>query len=167
MGMERIIPARLKRFLREEDGVALMEFVMVMPITVLLFGVVVEGTRMFYSYQAAISGVRDATRYLARVAPLDICTSGGSLADYTTDLEDIVRETIDGGSLFPVGITVTSVTPTLSCVTGTYRVSPAPVASVRADLTITFPMAGFFKVAGIARPTVTTRVTDEHRIFGS
>ena len=39
---------------------------------------------MFWSYQMAIGGVRDAARYLARVAPADICnTAGATLDGYT------------------------------------------------------------------------------------
>ena len=155
------------RFLRNDSGAALVEFAILLPMLLLVFAMIIEGGRLMWSYQTFNAGVRDAARYLARVAPADICTSGGSVAGYTGKLEDIVKETFDGDSIFPSGITVTSVTPTLSCVAGTYRVSPAPVVQVRAALTVTFPFASVFSFAGQSLGTINTSVTDQSRVFGT
>ena len=140
---------------------------MMLPIMILLFAVTIEGCRMFWSYQAAISDVRDAARYLARVAPGDICTSGGSVAGYTSDLENIVRTGASGYGIFPAGLAVTGVTATLTCTSGNYRVSPAPVVEVTASLTITFPFADVFTFNGTARPTITTEISDQSKVFGT
>ena len=97
--------------------------------------------RLFWSYQAAIAGVRDATRYLARIAPADICTSGGSVSGYAGQLETIVETTISGAALFPAGVTVTSLTPTLTCVTSLgLRQASVPVVTVSANLSIAMPV---------------------------
>lgn len=63
------------RFLRDEDGVALVEFAVVLPMMLLVLAIIFEGTRLLLSYQAAISGVRDATRFLSRVVPATVCAS--------------------------------------------------------------------------------------------
>ena len=57
-------------------------------------------------------------------------------------------------------------TPSFSCVSGTYRVSPAPVGRVTANVTIQFPMGGVLDLFGSALSSVTTDVADNARIFG-
>ena len=78
----------------------------------------------------------------------------------------IVTENLDGASFYPSGVTVNSVTPSVSCITGTYRVSPAPVAQVTASITVNFAFSGLFTLAGQSLTTVTTTVTDQSRIYG-
>lgn len=128
--------SRLARFRRREEGVALVEFAIVL----LIFAVIIEGGRLFWSYQATILGVRDATRYLARVAPADICVSGGTVAGYQSKLENIVRNTSSGNAIFPGGITITAVVPSVNCVVGNYRGGQAAIATVTASLAVTFPL---------------------------
>ncbi|AZV78016.1 pilus assembly protein [Parasedimentitalea marina] len=167
MAHSNLIPLILKRFRCEERGAALVEFALMLPVMVLVFAVIIEGGRMMWSYQAAVSGVRDAARYLARIAPGDICTSGGAVVGYTTALETIVRRSTSGHLLFPSSITVTSVVPSLTCTAGVYRVSPAPVVSVTASLTITFPFADVFAFNGVSRATINTVISDQSRVFGT
>lgn len=159
--------ALVDRFRKCQSGAALVEFALLLPILLLLFAVAIEGGRLLWSYQTVVAGVRDATRYVARVAPQNICSSGGTLAGFTTDVERIVRQSIDGDTLFPAGVTVTSVTPALTCTPGIYRVSPAGIVQVTADLTVTFPFAGIFTFSGQTLNTVTTSVADQSRIYGT
>ena len=156
----------IQRLARDEDGAALVEFALVFPVMLLFFAVTIEATRMMWSYQMAIEGVRDAGRYLARIAPVDICETGGSLAGYVGQLREIVEEDIEGNLLFPSLITVSSVTPSVACIDGTYRTDPAPVATVSAELTLEFPFGGIFGLFGAALSSVTTTVTDTARIYG-
>lgn len=162
----RQIRGRLGRIARGEDGAVLVEFVLVFPVMLLFFALLVESSRLLWSYQMAIDGVRDAGRYLARVAPVDICLSGGSVAGYAASLRDIVESDIGGNALFPPMVTVNSVTPSVACVPGGYRTDPAPVATVSADLTITFPFGGILGMFGTNLTSVTTTVTDSARIYG-
>jgi Flp pilus assembly protein TadG len=156
------------RFRRNESGVALVEFAILLPMLLLVFAVIIEGGRLMWSYQSAAAGVRDATRYLARVAPLDICFSGAPINVYTSDLETIVGERLGGAAVFPTGITVTSVTPGLTCDTsGTYRISPTPVAQVTAALTVTFPFSSVFSLFGSTLGTINTTISDQSRVFGT
>ncbi len=156
----------LKRTFVDDDGAIIVEFAIVMPIMLLLLAVTIEASRIMWSYQSVIAGVRDAGRYMARVTPTDICISGGSVAGLTTTLKDIVSKDIGGNALFPTSITVNSVTPSFSCVSGTYRISPAPVGQVSANVSIQFPMGSFFALFGSNISTVTTDVADSSRIFG-
>ncbi|WP_170414592.1 TadE/TadG family type IV pilus assembly protein [Ruegeria arenilitoris] len=164
--MKTRLAESLKRFVRKDDGAILVEFGLVMPLMLLLLAVTLESARMMWSYQSVIAGVRDASRYLSRVTPADICTSGGSVAGLTTTLKGIVEDDKNANSLFPPSITVNSVTPSLSCVSGTYRVNPAPVGTVSANITIQFPMGNILSLFGSGLSSVTTDVSDTSRIFG-
>ncbi|GHF58962.1 TadE/TadG family type IV pilus assembly protein [Seohaeicola zhoushanensis] len=157
----------MNRLRRDETGAALVEFAILLPILLLLFAVIIEGGRLMWSYQTVVAGVRDAARYVARAAPQNICSDGGSLAGYADTVGDIVRESISGNALFPAGVTVLSVTPTLDCITGTYRISPVGVVEVSARLQITFPFASIFGFNGGTLGTVTTTVRDQNRVFGT
>ena len=64
----------------------MVEFAILLPILLLVFAVIVEGGRLMWSYQTVVAGVRDATRYVARAAPANICSTGGSLADIASDV---------------------------------------------------------------------------------
>lgn len=169
MARPRHIPfvRRLRRFLGAEEGAALVEFAIALPTMLLLFAVIIEGSRMMLSYQSAIAGVRDAVRYMSRVVPADICARGTSVAGYSTQLLSMVRDSRAGTSVFPDAVTVTAVTPSYACVSGSYRAGTVAVMSVTAELTMSFPFAGVFDLVGATRPDLTTTVTDRARVIGS
>ena len=157
----------IKRFINDCDGVVLVEFAILLPMLLLVFAVMIEGSRLMWSYQSTISAVRDATRYLARVAPVDICSSGGNIAGYTADLTEIITKNIDGATIFPTGINVDSVVPVLTCTTGTFRVNPAPVVKVTANITVTFIFGSVFSFAGGSLASVTTTISDQSKVYGT
>lgn len=161
---------RHTRFARDENGAVLVEFALTFPMMLLFLGLIVEMSRMLWSYQVAISGVRDASRYLARRVPLEICGGATStdvaLGSYDSQVTTIVGEKISGGTAFLPTVTVTDVAPTYSCKAGTYRVNPAPVARVTASLTMAVPMSAFFSFFGPIPSTISTTVSSEQRVFG-
>ena len=170
----RVLPSetffrKSRVFARAEEGAALVEFAMVLPMMLLVFAVIIEGSRMMYAYQSAIGGVRDATRYLARVVPGNVCAAGGSVTGHAPKLMSIVSQSTTGGAIYPGGVTVTSVTPSLACVgrSGTCRVSPAPVATVTAVVDIAFPFQGIFGLFGGTPAGITTTVIDRAKVFGT
>jgi hypothetical protein len=57
----------LRRVVGDDRGGALAEFMLGMIPLVIAFALIFEFGRAFWSHQAAIKGVRDATRYLTRV----------------------------------------------------------------------------------------------------
>ncbi len=160
--------ARVTRFLRREDGAALVEFAISLPLMLILTFLTFESMRLFWSYQAAIAGVRDATRYLARVAPADLCPGGGSVAAFEEQLTTIVSTAISGASPYPEGVAVTGLTPRLDCVTGLgLRQASVPVATVSADLSISLPFSQIMRAAGLAPATaIQTTVRDQARVYG-
>lgn len=171
MGHLHHIPQKLRfglnRFRRDERGVALVEFALLLPLMLVIFAVTVESARLFWSYQSTVSGVRDAARFLGRVVPSDICTSGGSVSGYTSDVTTLVTQGASGASVVVGGVTVNSVTPSYSCVTGDYRGGTVAVGQVSANLTITFPFASIFTLAGSTLGTIDVVVSDRSRVFGT
>ncbi len=160
------------RFLRDETGAQFVEFGMVLPLMLLFFAVTIEGARMMWSYQTVIAGVRDATRYVARIAPREICSTGPAISTYDSDLDFMIRtaRTDDpdvGTELFPSGIEVLWVSSALDCSATGFRADVAPIVEVTAALQITFPFSGIFRFWGGDRPTINTVVSDQHRVYGS
>ena len=171
---------------------ALVEFAIFLPVFVLSFFVIVEFTRTFFSYQGAIVGVRDATRYLARVAPAGICdgedfvdvdgnptnpagflvidgTTGAANAAATT----IIRRNMDneGGIELPDQVNLINVVATYECVItqpGEYRQNNVPLVSVAATFEVLFPLAGILELNGLEERLKISRVViDTARIFGA
>lgn len=145
---------------------ALVEFALALPLFLVLLATAVDGGRMLWSYQKAVAGVRDATRYLGRTADIDLCP-GGSVAGYADMLQRIVGNSVAGDNIVPTGVSVVSVVPTLSCPVGEYRNGPVGVATVTATLRITMPLSGVFELIGGDVGTFDATITDRTRIFGS
>lgn len=175
MGMRRA----LHTFRTDTSGVALVEFAIFLPIFVLALAVVVEGSRIFFSYQAAVVGVRDATRYLARTAPGDICTvwgdTGGLIEAEDSSMQAalvaIIDEAMDNErDELPDEVLRGTVAATWTCEAPpsgfVYRQSLVPVAQVSAEFTILLPLGSVFEWNGITLPTINHTVTDQSRIFG-
>jgi Flp pilus assembly protein TadG len=156
------------QFWQCEEGAILVEFAITLPLILILAFLSVESMRLFWSYQAVIAGVRDATRYLARVAPADLCTSGGNVNGYAAQLKAIVESTINGTALFPAGVTVTSLTSAHTCITSLgLRQASVPVATVSANVSITMPFSQVLRMVGAApAATITTTVRDQARVYG-
>jgi Flp pilus assembly protein TadG len=159
----------LHRFRRAEDGAALVEFAISLPLILVVSFGTIDSMRLFWSYQAAVAGVRDAARYVARGAPADICsTAGGNLSGYNTQVGTIIGSTIDGGAVYTGGVTFSNVSATLTCVGGlSLRQAEVPVARVSADMNIAMPFSGILTlVGGDGFGTITTRIVEDARVFG-
>lgn len=158
----------LRRFRRDERGVALVEFAIGFPLLLMLFAVIVEGGRMFWAFQAANTGVREAVRYLTRVAPIDSCDQSTDFSAYNSDLLAIVRDNVSGTSIFPPTMTVTSVTASYTCDTsGSFRTADPATAQVTAIVQVTFPFATIFQLFGGSLGTMNATVTDRARVIGT
>lgn len=168
----------LSRFVAKSDGATAVEFVIVLPVMLVCFALIVEGSRIFWNYQAAVGGVRDAARYLARVTNNDVCSgttpSLGSTA--SSDAKAIIERNLTSGkgtsAIFPSAVTLSTTTPpsaSLQCIgTDTTGLSvQVPVVRVNATVVVTLPMSNLLKFF-IATPNgqMVSTITDQSRIYG-
>ena len=164
--MTRGMTSFIKSFGKDQNGDALVEFGLVIPILFLFLAVVIDGGRMAWIYQTASYGVRDAARMVARVAPSDLC-SGGNVAVYDAMVTEIVTNSISDMSVIPNAARVIDVTPTLDrCVTGGYRNGTAAIVQVSAEIEIDYIWGGVFGLFGSALGPLTTEVRDQSRVYG-
>lgn len=166
--------ALLRRLGRSDRGALLVEFSIMLPLLILLFGVVVEGGRIMWSYQTAVAGVRDATRYLGRVVPSDLCetdATGATLAAYVDELTDRIENSISGSSVMPSMVTLSG-DPGVqieveSCTLG-LRVPQVAIVEVTATVVIQLPFKEMLEVTGTTFPdAITTTIADKTRVFGA
>ena len=172
----REIYSQWDRFRTDERGAVIVEFAITFPIMLVFFAFMIETARIYWSYQMAIGGVRDATRYMSRVLPLGSCIPLPSptvvvLEGSRGTVEDIVNLEYPGtntASVFPTAVTINSVTPTLDCSNAdTFRNGVPPIIEVRANLTIQFPLGFIFAWYDQNLVSVTTEVADSARVYGS
>ncbi len=162
--MRRLI-AHITRLKRCDAGAPMVEFAMVLPLILLFLAVIIEGGRITWIHQATAAGVRDASRMIARIAPVDLC-SAGTVGSYDTLATTIVTNQLGGSSVIPGGATVVDVTPTCVPRVGTYRVSPASVVQVTAEIEIDYIFGGIFGWFGDSLSSVTAEISDQSRVYG-
>ena len=175
----RRIISRIGRFGRREDGVALVEFALFLPIFLLAFFVIVEFGRTFFSYQGALAGVRDATRFAARTLDHRVCEgeldgAGATVSIGTAALPDatyqiVERNLLNEVDLLPTNVRIVQTSTSYRCVVtaGAYREDEVPIAWVAARIEIVLPLGEILELNG--RPiirNITTDIIDESRIFG-
>ena len=71
LSMPEGAPAKARSFWRDEEGSALVEATIVMPLLLSLFLGVFEFSWFFYNQQLVVSGLRDAARYMTRIELTD------------------------------------------------------------------------------------------------
>lgn len=173
MAMNRLLRIS-HRFRIGERGATAVEFAILMPVMMVCFGAITEGSRIYWNYQSAVSGVRDAARYLARITPADICgatvdTNHLPLPGGNAEATAIINRNVGTGAtnLFPLAVAVTNVTATYACPDLNLRTDPTPVARVRATVQIQLPFGTVFEIFGQRATTVVNSViTDHSRIYG-
>ena len=171
--MTCVVPHILGRFRRNQQGATAVEFAILMPIMMVCFGSIVEGARIYWNYQSAVSGVRDAARYLARITEPGICggpdTTAVAIPGGAARAEQIIARNVGSGStnLFPTAVSVSNVSASYTCPDLNLRTDPTPIAQVQATLTVQLPFSAVFEFFGNRRNTqMVSVITDQSRIYG-
>jgi Flp pilus assembly protein TadG len=164
---------KFEGFRRREQGATAVEFAILMPIMMVCFGAIVEGARIYWNYQSAVSGVRDAARYLARITDTTICGGASTIAvaipGGAARAQQIIARNVGSGStnLFPNAVTVTDVSASYTCPDLDLRSDPTPIAQVQATLTVQLPFSAVFEFFGNRTNTqMVSVITDQSRIYG-
>jgi Flp pilus assembly protein TadG len=154
------------RLIDDDRGGAIAEFMLGLVPLVFALALIFEFGRAFWSHQAVIKGVRDATRYLARVEdPSDPAAQTVAQRLLLTG-----RQAAGGvqrwssGSAAPMAVSITAI-PNAG---GTFR-GPATIrmVNVAANVELQLPMSGVFTLFGGAPlGVVTYSVGDTGRHYG-
>jgi Flp pilus assembly protein TadG len=156
----------LHRLISDDRGGAIAEFMLGLVPLVIALALIFEFGRAFWSHQAVIKGVRDATRYLTRVEdpsdPVAQAVAQRLLLSGQQALGGVERWS--SGSAAPMEVSITAV-PNAG---GTFR-GPATIqiVNVAANVELQLPMSGVFTLFGAAAlGAVTYTVGDSGRHYG-
>ena len=173
--MARLAAAKMMSLLGDDDGSALVEATIVMPLLISLFLGVFEFSWYLYNQQLVVSGLRDAARFMTRIELTDgnhdpCAQKDQNGALYAADAANIATtaQTDGGGSARVSGWTATDVT--ISCFSsaalddgryadGSTRMTIIDVATRFAD-----PSLGLFSSLGLKPPMLT--FSHEERFIG-
>jgi len=156
----------LKRLTIDDRGGAIAEFLLGLVPLVIAFALIFEFGRAFWSHQAAIKGVRDATRYLTRVEdPADPAAQAVAQRLLLTGQQAAGGvERWSSGSAQPMEVSITEV----ANADGTFR-GPATIriVNVAANVELQLPLSGVFALfGGTGLGVVTYAVGDTARHYG-
>ncbi len=134
----RVMSRRIRRFFNKTNGAALVEFTLIAPLLILLVCGLAEFANAMRQYHIMEKGVRDAGRYVARVAVAN-CTIPASAVSAARNLA-LTGQTSGGAFLLQTWNDPSTVTVAVAaCVNnsaGAYRgVEAMPVIEVTAAAT--------------------------------
>jgi Flp pilus assembly protein TadG len=161
----------LRRVWKNDEGSALVEGAVLLPLLfALLFGVY-EFSWFFYQQHLISTGLRDGARYLARSAPLCDATSPRWIARAANAKNLATTGSIAGGVPRVKGWSAALVVPRCTEIdnsSGAQAASPyrgGPVISIISMSTrFTEPSLGFFRLLGLPSPTIS--VVHSERMIG-
>jgi Flp pilus assembly protein TadG len=144
---------------RRDEGSALIEGALIVPVLMTLVFGVYEFSWYFYNQQLMTAGLRDAARYISRMADPSDATCGQ--ATYWPLAKNLATTSTTSGSGAARVSGWTSGNVTISCVvaptsTGVYVVNVSTAFSGQS--------LGFYSILGLAAPTVT--VFQQERVIG-
>lgn len=140
----------LKRFLAAEQGAALVEAAVILPVFLTLVGGVYEFGFFLYQEQLATSGIRDAARYLALTADPTSVTNQSSARNLA------VSGSISGGKPRVAGWETSDVSVSITSIdnaTGSYG-GGSVVQVVTVSTSFAGHTLGFLGLLGLKSPTI-------------
>jgi hypothetical protein len=140
----------LKRFFAAEQGAALVEAAVILPVFLTLVGGVYEFGFFLYQEQLVTSGIRDAARYLALTADPTSVTSQSIARNLA------VTGSIGGGKPRVAGWETSDVSVSITSIdnaTGSYGGGPV-VQVVTVSTSFAGHTLGFLGLLGLKSPTI-------------
>lgn len=161
-----MIMSLLNRLVTDDRGGAIAEFMLGLVPLVVALALIFEFGRAFWSHQAVIKGVRDATRYLTRVEDPNDPAAQAVAQQLLLTGQQAPGGTArwSSGSAAPMEVSVDAV-PNAG---GTFR-GPATIqmVNVAANVELQLPMSGVFALfGGSPIGVVTYSVGDTGRHYG-
>lgn len=156
---------RIAGFCKDDRGASLVEMTIVTPFLILLGLGIAEFGHTFYDQQLITTGLRDASRYLARFDdPLAAAADAKDIA--VTGSIGGIEKRVSWWNTGDITVTVQNFVNSIDGTTGerTYR-GPNPIKVVRVATSVNDPGLGFLSVIGISSP-ITINVQHEERVIG-
>jgi Flp pilus assembly protein TadG len=158
------IPSLVRALREDQRGAAAVELTLLLPVLLALFVLIAEGGRVLWHHQLISEGVRDATRYLSRVA------DPASATEQARAVNLAMRGSLAGGSLrLGAWSDPATVTPTLATIANNNRSLRGPttirVVTVTARVPLDYPFARalrFFVATAPVRLTITAADSARH-----
>jgi len=155
-----------KRLITDDRGGAIAEFMLGLVPLIIAFALIFEFGRAFWSHQAVIKGVRDATRFLTRVEDPNDPTAQAVAQRLLLTSQQAPGgvERWSSGSAAPMEVSINAVPNT----GGTFR-GPAAIqmVNVAANVELQLPLSGVFTLfGGSPLGVVTYSVGDTGRHYG-
>jgi Flp pilus assembly protein TadG len=150
----------LKSLFQAEDGAALVEAAIILPIFLVLVGGVYEFGFFLYQEQLAVSGVRDAARYLA------LTSDATSMTNQAAAKNLAVTGSINGGTSRVAGWSTSEVSVAIDSVdnsAGTYS-GGSTIQLVTVSTSFPDPTLGFLGPLDLKAPTIS--VSNQERVVG-
>jgi Flp pilus assembly protein TadG len=150
----------LRSVWKADDGAALVESALILPVFLVLVGGVFEFGFFLYQEQLITTGVRDAARYLALTANPN--------SDITQAVAKnlAVSGTVNGGPPRVPGWSTSDVSVSINAVdnsVGTYA-GGSTIQIVTVSTSFTDPSLGFLGLLGLNKPTI--GVSHQERLVG-
>lgn len=150
----------LKSLFRADDGAALVEGAIILPIFLVLVGGVYEFGFFLYQEQLATSGVRDAARYLALTAdPTSVFNQADARNLAVTGSINGGPSRVEGWSTSEVTVAIDSVDNSDDTYSGGATIQLVTVSTSFPDRTL-----GFLGLLGLKAPTI--NISHEERVVG-
>jgi Flp pilus assembly protein TadG len=152
---------RLSRFSRDQDGSALLEGAVIVPILLIFVLGVYEFSWFFYQQHLVSTGLRDAARYLARVSTSCVpATQGWTIAVgnavrlATNGSLTVSAPRVKGWTDRMVSVDCRAIANTMGPTgTSTYRGGPA-IYVITVSTRFADPSLGFLGLLGLSAPTI-------------
>ena len=156
---------RIAGFCKDDRGASLVEMTLVTPFLVFLGLGVSEFGHTFYHQHLITTGVRDASRYLARFDdPLAAAADAKDIA--VTGSIGGTEKRVSWWNTSDITVTIQNIANPIDSTTGlrSYR-GTDPLKVVRVATSVDHPGLGFLSVIGISSP-LTINVHHEERVIG-
>jgi Flp pilus assembly protein TadG len=155
--------AKINTLVRDQEGSALIEAAIVMPLLLALFLGVFEFSWYFYNQQLVVTGLRDAARYMTRIALTDGNRDPCAQRDlngvpYTANAANIATTARAGSGGSPrvagwkADDVVIACLPSPAREGGTYADGSSSMTIVSVGTSFADPSFGLFPVLGLKAP---------------
>lgn len=157
-----------RTFIRNERGAAAAEMALILPAALALLFTTFEGAWYIICEHHVVKGVRDASRYAARLDLSNYQCPAGTFSGNTAAIQNLARTgKLSGGSTLVTGWANGDVTVAVTCVsgmTGIYAANGGYAPKVKVYTTVNYP--SLMGSLGFGNITAQLKAASESPVMG-